>query len=176
MLFLLLIIITIDIPTYTGAHRVFIGFENLAKKNIIPLVSLGFLFLGFVFWGRFKYKLEGSKKTPFRITKIENVNYEHLTFLTTYIIPLICFDLNNIKYAIVLMALLIIIGIIYVKTDMFYANPSLALLGYHIYKVDGAFRTEERQDIILIARERLTLNMKVSYKRLDEKIYFVRRV
>jgi hypothetical protein len=33
----------------------------------------------------------------------------------------------------VLALLLFFMGIIYIKTDLFYANPSLALLGFHMY-------------------------------------------
>lgn len=112
---------------------------------------------------------------PFTITKIENINFEHLTFLTTYIIPLICFDLSNIRYVVVLFVLLFCIGAIYVKTDMFYANPSLALLGYHIYKIDGDFGTRgTRENIILIAREKLKINDKVHYRKLDDRIFYVK--
>lgn len=113
-------------------------------------------------------------RTPFKISKIENTNYEHLTFLSTYIIPLIAFDLNQMKYAFVLAILLIAIGAIYVKTDMFHANPSLAILGYRIYKVDGEFRTGLREEITIISRQKLAINKKVSYKKLGEKIYYVR--
>lgn len=102
------------------------------------------------------------------------MNYEHLTFLSTYIIPLIAFDLSKVKYAIVLLILLVAIGAIYVKTDMFHANPSLALIGYHIYKIDGEFRTGSKQEIIIISRQKLSLSQKVSYRKLGEKIYYVR--
>jgi hypothetical protein len=119
--------------------------------------------------------LSGSKRIPFEITKIENLNHDHLAFLTTYIIPLITFNFDSLRYTVAFFLLLVIIGAIYVKTNMFYANPSLALLGYHIYKVDGTFfRTGNEQDLIVISREKLTLGMEVSYKKLDEKIYYVR--
>jgi hypothetical protein len=174
LLFFLIFVVTIDVPLYFGKDSHFIGIKELIKHNPLPTASLFLLIIGMIFYSRFKYKLDGSKKTPFEIKKIENQNYEHLTFLTTYIIPLICFNFDSLRYIIVLFLLLIIIGTIYVRTNMFYANPSLALLGYHIYKADGTFRTEERPDIILISREKLSTGMKVSYKRLDEKIYFVR--
>lgn len=176
LLFLLIIVITIDVPIYFGNDWEFIGIRILFINNIIPLVSLVLLFIGLIFISRFKYKLAGSNKTPFEITKIENLNYEHLTFLSTYIVPLIAFDLSKIKYIVVLLILLITIGGIYIKTDMFHANPSLALIGYHIYRIDGNFRTGVRKNIIVISREKLSLSMKVSYKELNDKIYYGRVV
>lgn len=174
LLFLLIVIITIDIPINFNEDWYFIGLKKLLINNVIPVIAILFLVAGLICMSRFKYKLEGSMRTPFKITKIENANYEHLTFLSTYIIPLIAFDLEQFKYALVLLILLIAIGAIYVKTDMFHANPSLALLGYHIYKVDGEFRTGFREDITIISRQKLSISEKVSYKQLGEKIYYVR--
>lgn len=175
LLFFLIIIITIDIPIYFGEEFRFIGFKELIKRNIVPLISFFFLIMGLVFVNRFKYKMAGSKKTPFQITKIKNINFEHLTFLTTYIIPLICFNFNSLRYLIVLFLLLIIIGMMYIKTNMFYANPSLALLGYHIYEIDAEFRTSKRKNIIVITRQKLDIGEKVSYRKLDKKIYYGRK-
>ncbi|XEC95682.1 anti-phage protein KwaA [Paenibacillus tarimensis] len=174
LLFLLIIIVTIDIPIYFGEDWIFIGLTTLMKKNIIPLISLFFLIVGLIFISRFNYKISGSKKTPFKIISIQNENYQHLAFLSTYIIPLIAFDLSKIKYVIVLMVLLIVIGAIYIRTNIFHANPSLALLGFRIYKCEGEFRTGQNKDVIIISRQSLMVGMKVSYLELDENIYYVR--
>jgi hypothetical protein len=76
----------------------------------------------------------------------------------------------------VLGLLLIVMGIIYIKTDLFYANPSLALLGYHIYQADGSFKNGDRHGVVLICRGRLSRGEKVEYIRLDERIYYVKKV
>ncbi|UOQ43393.1 hypothetical protein MUN89_15905 [Halobacillus salinarum] len=178
LLFLLIFIVTIDIPLYFKKDWKFIGIVELLKMNILPVSSLFLLILGIIFASRFKYKLSGSNRTPFKIHKIQNINYEHLTFLSTYIVPLIAFDLSKIKYVIVLIILLVTIGGIYIKTDLFYANPSLALLGYRIYKVDGIFyrggESNTREDLVIISREKLKRGMKVSYKEINDNIYYVR--
>lgn len=143
--------------------------------NIIPTISLFFFILGIIFLKRFEYKLSGSQQSNITVKKIENRNYEHLTFLTTYIIPLIAFDLTKTRYAIVLLLLLIAIGMMYVKTNIFYTNPTLALLGYKIHKIEAQFRTGEiKQDIIIISRESVNLNDHLSYRKIHENIYYVR--
>ncbi len=53
---------------------------------------------------------------------------------------------------------------------MFYANPTLALLGYQIYRVS----TSEKQGIIFISKEKLIKGNWVQPLSLDEKIYFVK--
>lgn len=84
----------------------------------------------------------------------KNENYEYLTFLTTYIIPLICIDLKNIRYIIVLGILLILIGAIFVKIDLYYGNPTLALMGYRLYRAEIE-NVDAPDGIILLTKDRL---------------------
>tara|TARA_R110000868_G_C10920440_1_gene765647 strand:+ start:720 stop:1307 length:588 start_codon:yes stop_codon:yes gene_type:complete len=176
LLFFLIIIITVDIPYCWEDSCSFIGFEELILTNILPSISLFLLCAGVIFYLRFDYRLSGSKKIASKIIKIEDYNYEHLTFLTTYIIPLICFNLASTRYVIALILLLIVIGIIYVRTDKFYANPTLAVLGYRLYKIDIETRTTKKENVILITKDRLILNDQINTLDLDEKVYFARKV
>ncbi len=173
LLFFLVIIITVKIPTCWGSQCEFIGFENLDSAIIVPFVCLGCLAWGAFEYNRFKFDIKGSTNLPFKLVKVESINYEHLTFLATYIIPLVTFDFESTRYLIVLALLLVFMGVIYIKTDLFYANPSLALLGFHIYKADGEFKNNEtRQNIIIITQYKLKTSDRVSYIKLDERIYY----
>ncbi|SEK88806.1 anti-phage protein KwaA [Nitrosovibrio tenuis] len=175
-LFFLIIVITIDIPIYLEPDWEFLNLEDVIRKNIIPIVAFAFVTAGLFFYLRFEYRISGSQRIPARITKIQDVNYEHLTFLTTYIIPLICFNLSSTRYVLALGLLLVVIGVIYVKTDKFYANPTLAMLGYQIYKVDMHTRTNNVENLILISKDKLSMNDLVNYKELDEKVSFAGKV
>ncbi|MDG3438061.1 hypothetical protein P5E63_19480 [Vibrio parahaemolyticus] len=176
LLFFLIIVVTADITMCFGDGCSFIGFSSLISKNIIPLVALFFLLFGVFFYIRFDYRISGSKKLPSKIEKIEDLNYEHLTFLTTYIIPLICFNLSSPRYVFALMFLLIVIGIIYVKTDKFYANPTLAVLGYRLYKVKVRTRAEVKENIVVITKERLSESDQIRMIYLDDKVSFARKI
>lgn len=111
----------------------------------------------------------------FKIIQLENIEYEHLSFLTTYIIPLICFSFDNMRYVYIFIILLVVIGMIYIRTDLFYANPTLAILGFRIYKIKGLFRNSERENIILITREELFLDDYVKYIKVDNRIYYAKK-
>jgi hypothetical protein len=52
------------------------------RPNMVPFFSILFLLLGVFFFVRFRYRTKGSTKLPKEILKIEDQNYEHLTFLT----------------------------------------------------------------------------------------------
>ena len=90
--------------------------------------------------------MQGSLNPVYKICHVENSNYEYLTFLTTYIIPLVCFDFNNVKYIIAFILILIITGIIFVKMDLYISNPTLVLLGYKLYKI----RLKDYNDVFTV--------------------------
>lgn len=177
LMFALVIIITLKIPMYFEANWMYVGTLQLLKMNIIPIICLIALLIGAISYYDFWFRFQGTSQIAFKITKIENIDYEHLTFLTTYIVPLVCFNFDNIRYQIVLMILLVIIGIIYIRTDLFYANPTLAILRFRIYKVSGDFvREEKRSNIILITRENFQIGDEVKYIKLDERIYYAKKL
>lgn len=173
LLFVFILIQTIYIPISFNQEAKFVGVGTLLINNIIPLISIVCLVVGLFAFVLFKDGTKGTTDIPFEIKKIENINYEHLVYMVTYVIPLICFDLTNVRQSIVLGLILLTQGIIYIRTDLFYANPTLALMGFHIYKVDGDFKHGERKDIVLISRNKLEINEKLPYIKLDDKILYV---
>lgn len=174
LFFILTIIITADVPICFSNGCNFIGFRTLLSNNIIPLICIVCLLIGTYSYFDFSFKLKDATQIPFKISKIENIDYEHLTFLTTYIVPLVCFNFIEIRYQLVLIILLVVIGIIYIRTDLFYANPTLALLNYRIYRVDGEFKDGIRENIVLISRKTLEVNQRVDYIKLDNRIYYAK--
>ena len=130
--------------------------------------------MGLIFYWRFNYGIEqGATNLPKKITVIEDLNFENLSFLITYIIPLVCFyldfDLDKNRNRLMLFLVLFLIGWIFVKTNIFYTNPSLAVLGYRIYRID----TAESKRMIVIVKGRLKEGDDIYPKRIDDNIYFV---
>ncbi|WP_445719132.1 anti-phage protein KwaA [Flavobacterium sp.] len=174
LLFILLFINKVKIPLCFFDCE-FVGWKKLILDNIIPTISIVIVVLGFIFYFRFKYIVNGNKSLPEKVTNIENINWEHLTFLVTYVIPLLSFDLDfNLdedRNSLMFFLVLIIIGLIYVKTNMFYTNPTLAILGYHIYKIS----TTKRNNVIFISRDIISENDWIEYKLLSDNIYIANK-
>lgn len=123
----------------------------------------------------FKDYLKNAKRLPVEIEKCESVNYENLSFLATYVIPLVCFPMKTDREMFVLFAVIVIIGCIFVKTNLYYTNPSLLLMGFNVYSVEckngGAFKNG-----IVIVRGKLKTNDTIQYMSLSDNVYFVRKV
>lgn len=94
LLFVLIFLLTVDIPICFSKDAHFIGFGPLLKRNWLAFISLLFAILGWLVASREKQRWAGVTNPPYKIESIKNENYEYLTFLTTYIIPLICIDYN----------------------------------------------------------------------------------
>lgn len=176
LLFVFFIIITINFPDSLFKINNYASWLALLTSNVMAIISMILLAYCFFAYKKFDFDLKGATDIPFEIKKIESINYEHLTFLATYVVPLISFDFGSGRQMIVLALLLIVMGIIYIKTDLFYANPSLALLGFHIYQADGSFKNGDKEGIILICRGRLEEGQRVSYIKLDDRIYYAKRI
>lgn len=175
LLFVFFIVISLKVPDSFCFERVECWWL-LVVSNPLSLVSiLALMYCAFAY-AKFNSDLSGAGELPFKINKLKNINYEHLTFLATYVVLLISFDFNSGRQMMVLALLFLVMGVIYIKTDLFYANPALALLGFHIYLANGEFKESNRDDITLICRGRLQVGQRVAYIRLDERIYYVRRV
>ncbi len=176
LLFIFLFIISAVPPTSSFSFCEATSWKELVMNNPLPIISIVFFLYCLFAYFRFDFDLKGASEIPFEIKKLENINYEHLTFLATYIVPLISFDFSSGRQIVVLALLFVVMGAIYIKTDLFYANPSLALLGFHIYRAKGNFKNGEREGITLISRGRLVENQKASYIKLDDRIYYVRGI
>lgn len=179
LLFFLILVLKIDVPV-CFKNCEFIGFRELLSRNVVPFLSLLLLLIGIVYFKAFDYRIKGTSPLQVKIINLKNKNYEHLTFLTTYIVPLICFDLSSVRYTIILGVLLVIIGAIYVKTDLFFANPTLALLGFHIYEVDVERtyndKKEEIKNAIVVGKLVCLEGEDIKLMRLDKNIFYGSKV
>lgn len=177
VLFVFILIITIDVPLCMGKDCTVVGIWDTILGNVVPIVCLIFLVLCLLFFLRFRKKLNSATELPFELTEVKQVNYEHLTFLATYVVPLISFDFDSGRQMFVLFLLLVIMGVIYIKTDLFYANPSLALFGFQIFEGKGNFKntTRNNDSHVFISRKKLTVGDKLLFMELDDRILYVKK-
>ncbi len=171
--FLFLLIIANQTPICFD-DCIFVGYKELfLKKPFIILFCLIGIALSIIFYFDFAYRIvKGAPLPAEKISEIESLDYENLTFLATYIIPLVCFDLDfhlgENRNFFMLILVLILMGWIYVKTNIFYTNPTLAILNFRIYRIT----TEQRINIIIITKDKLEKNDMILPNKMDDKIFF----
>lgn len=171
-LFLILLLVKIDIPLCFDDKCEFIGVLPLLKRNVTPLFCLIFLVFGAYFYLNFNNDIErGAPLLPKKVQRVEDIHSETLAFLASYIVPLACLDMDKSRSLLLLFLLLVLIGWIYVKTNLFYTNPTLSILGFKIYKVN----TESLNDIIIITKQPLSVGDWMLPRKVNGNVYFAKK-
>ena len=131
LLFVFMIVTTASIPCDNFDFKNLDSWFVFIKINFLSIICFCMLIYSYCSYKNFQDSLKGATQIPFEIRKIESINYEHLTFLTTYVVPLISFDFNKTRQIVILFLLLIAIGAIYIKTDL---SMQIHLLHFLVFK------------------------------------------
>ena len=179
LVFLFALLLANQLPICFGPNCSFIGVVDLLLTwpPIILFCCIGLL-VSLLIYYNFKYRIEKAAPShKGRILEIESLNFENLTFLATYIIPLVCFDLDfhltEGRNFFMLLLVLILIGWIYVKTNIFYTNPTLAVLNFKIYKVKiHRANKDVVEQMIIVTKFSLKVDDFILPNRMDDNIFF----
>ena len=150
--------------------------KAIVLANWLPIICVLLLLISFLFYLYFVHLINGAKDGPFVLDDVENKNSEHLVFLATYVIPLVGFGLETARQIINLSITLTILGLIYVRTNLFYANPTLSLLGFKVYGAKINMGDDRNNySVILISKEEIESKDSVNVLELDKRIFFVKK-
>ena len=177
LLFVLIIPLTVS-PVSTKELSAVKEWYNLitilVRKNVLPLICLAMALFGLILFKQLEYRWKGTKDLPVQVTNVESENFEYLTFLTTYIIPLVCINLDETRYIVVLLVLLLIIGIIFVQSDFYMGNPTLALMGYRLYRISYKIGEQEYEKMV-ITKDRIHVGDDLESIPFDQHTWYARR-
>lgn len=146
--------------------------SSLRVRNIVFIVSLVFIFIGAIILIILANSFGSGWSVACTVSDISNENHEHLEFLTTYIMPLVFTDVDSKRTVLNLGLMIFVIGAIYVKTNRFYSNPSLAILGFRIYKANVHDRGVKKCTII--CRGVLKSTDSIKYIKIDDETYLAK--
>lgn len=176
MVFVAIGFFCMDIPICTEEKSQFIGWSELWNNTRLGFfIIIGTVIVEFIVFKILKksWKSNASKLTV-KVTKIDNKNFDTLTLIASFCVPLVSFNYQQVNHWIVLVLLLIVIGVIFCRSDGFYNNPTLALLGFRLYKAD--FKTQEldqnsnNKSLVFISKDIIKKNDDVRYVLLSDKV------
>ena len=134
-----------------------------------PLVAAGTLLCGVVglvwmlIYLRAVQRLGGVQVT---ISGFQTRDAEAMAYIVTYIIPFLAIPFGGWREGIALSIFFVVIGILYVNSNMIHINPMLNLFGYHLYEV-----TLEDGDVqSLVTRRRIRYRETLIAVRLGDEI------
>ena len=101
-----------------------------------------------------------------------------LNFFLTMIIPLLIDDVDTIQGAITFLIIVVLMCVLLGRTNLFYANPVLSLLGYRIYTfsfVDNSKYGEKT--CIGVVQGKLNDNAgNIEFKPIDGNVLYVKEI
>ena len=132
--------------------------------SAIILSAVGFV--GLVITIMTYNKISGSRIQAKEIKSDGKVNFQ---YFLAYIIPFIAIDIDETRQLLAYSVLFVFIGILYVKTNLIYVNPTLIILGYNLFR----FKTED-EDAMLITRNSYEKALSNRVIAMDRGLYYER--
>lgn len=105
---------------------------NITNTVMICLNSV-LIFVGVLSFAKnyFFSKFEYAK-----ITKIKNITAQNFwPYFPIFVLFALAFELEFVNMAVVYVVILIMLGSVYIKNDMFYINPFLNIIGFSTFEV-----------------------------------------
>jgi len=60
-----------------------------------------------------------------------------MAYIVSYLVPFLTVSFTDLAGTVSFVVFIVVIGIIYVSSNMVYINPILSLRGYHLFEVEG---------------------------------------
>ena len=172
--FALSIINTFNPDFIDVSSSLYVNLSSAIALNIVPLICIFFLLIGCLYQLTFKFEVSGAYAKVRKITKIENITHENsLSYLTSNIIPLLSLGSAGFRELSLTSLIVFITGAVFIKTDMYYLNPTLTLLGYKIYRIH---RDGEKKELIVMSCDCLKEGNMVKVRQINDNIYIGRLV
>ncbi|MEX1308024.1 MAG: anti-phage protein KwaA [Eubacteriales bacterium] len=171
LLFLLLLIQTIDIPVCFEEGATFIGWGDLLYRNIFPFVLLFLILFDWVTLRKIRVKMNNSKKLAKQVKKVKLNNSKTIDFFTSTILPLAFLTLNSWRGYISIAIVIIALGVFFIKSNRIYSNPTLLIIGLNTYDIQLIDDTE----IIALSFDILEKDIKIASTEIAKGYYFVKR-
>ena len=103
-----------------------------------------------------------------RIAGLQRRDGDVMGYIASYLLPFVAIPFSGWQQGIALLIFVIVLGIVYVNSNMIHINPMLNLFGYHVYEI-----TLEHSDSphSLITRRRIAKNETIHLVDIGDGIF-----
>ena len=170
VLFLIEVVITLDVSVIDQP----MSWIDKLQSNTIAILFAVLVVVDLFIWINLRRSIKGTPYPPMCIKRIDEKNPDYLIFLTTIVMPLIAIEIVGLRSMLVLLILIVVIFLMLVKTDLIFANPTLAVLGFRFYSIA---HTSERisSPVSLITKQVLKVNDSIDWLKIDDRFIWGRK-
>lgn len=120
-----------------------------------------------------------DKVQNYDVIDIKEKEDASLNFFMTMIIPLLIDNVGTLQGAITFGCIVVLMWLLLGRTNLFYANPVLAILGYRIYEFKFASNSEYGEQVcIAVAKGKISKEQaKIEYKKIpDSSVLYIKEM
>ena len=132
------------------------------------------LSIKYYFWdfGLFCWK---NGITGYEIKNVEEDKEASLNFFLTLIIPLLLDNVSTIQGAVTFLVVMVIICLLLYRTNLFFANPILTLLGFHLYSFEFVGNNNKvKKKYLGLCKGQVPVKKMIGYKDITEDVLFIK--
>lgn len=154
------------------------GFQYINLLTAIEKFGLSYFFVSISVFGFIGMKfllinLENKKSNGelVKITEVENKNSESISYISTYIIPFIFQDTNDLFDIVSIFIVLTIIFVIYTKSNMVVINPILSIT-HTLYQIDYTKKNRTKKALLITKESDLDTDQEIKMNLITKNIYY----
>ena len=145
-------------------------FENVHQLTFWIVIIVLFV-ISIISVSYFKLISMNDRRT---LIGLKPLNESVLSYLITYVIPLTNMDIASLNSLLVNAVLFLVIGIVYVKSDLIYLNILLILLGFKVYNdsTGNVIITNYKKDELTVSEN---TGESLMCRKIVRGVYLIRR-
>lgn len=95
----------------------------------------------------------------------KNITDQHfLNYFSLFVLLALAFDLSKFCFVCVFVTILIFIGVVYIKNNIFYVNPLLNILGYSFYDIEYIDNSGKKKEKRIFYKGHLEVSKNKKYR------------
>lgn len=143
---------------------------------IVMLLCIAWLIGAVLSWIAFASFKWVDKKSGYELVGVVEKEDASLNFFMTMIIPLLIDDVDTIQGAITFFIIVILMCALLGRTNLFYANPVLAMFGYRVYEFTFKENTiYQKERCIGVCKGKISKAPKCfEYKPITDNVIYIR--
>ena len=109
------------------------NWRNHGVWSLIPAIIGGISLLGLA---AFLYFVNTTSPRVQQVAQVQRKDAEVMAYIVSYVFPFLGLNFDDSLNMISLGIFFVILGIIYINSNMVHINPTLNIFGYHIYEIE----------------------------------------
>lgn len=175
----ILLVKNVDIPICFDKDSQFVGWQRLLTYgNCVALASFVMIVIAILGINRLKHRLCGSPGSlSIKIEIVSERNNLYIENLTTIftVVGSALYSVDSLRDFIVLCAILVVVAVCFLKTNLYFCNPVMSALGYQIFVVKSDC-DDIPDNSVAIFNGRLSDKEDYDYYHIADNVFYLKKV